>query len=183
MRSGSRRRRALILLSLALASGGLAASQVSGTVKRVEARVGRPLPVLVARHDLPAHSQLKAGDLAIREVPGRFVPRDALSTPGEVAGARTAVPLPAGGYVTAGALGGARREGGGLPGGHRAVEVAVAGGEPLAEQTGAGGRLSVLVSTEAHAGEGRTFLALQDVELLSLRPGGGSGDSGEEGGS
>jgi len=183
MRSGSRRRRALILLSLALASGGLAASQVSGTVRRVEARVGRPLPVLVARRDVPAHSQLRTGDLAIRQVPSRFVPRDALATPGEAAGARTAVPLPAGGYVTAGALGGSRREGGGLPGGQRAVEVAVAGGEPLAEQAASGARVDVVVSTEAHAGEGRTFLALQDVQLLALRPGTGSADSGDEGAS
>jgi pilus assembly protein CpaB len=163
-----RRRRALILLSLALASGGLAASRVSDTVGRVEARVGRPVPVLVARHELAPDSRLDAADLAVRQVPSRFAPRDALSSPAEAAGARTAVALPAGGYVTAGTLGGGDRRAG-LPRGQRAVEVAVAGGGPLADAAAPGTRVDVLVSTEA--GGGRTFLALQDVELLSVRPG------------
>jgi pilus assembly protein CpaB len=170
MSRGSRRRRALILLSLALASGGLAASRVSDTVQRVEARVGRPVPVVVARHELPSDSRLDPADLAVRQVPGRFAPRDALTSPAEAAGARTAVPLPAGGYITASALGGGGR-GGGLPRGQRAVEVTVAGGQPLADGAEPGTRVDVLVSTEV--GGGRTFLALQDVELLSLRPGAG----------
>jgi pilus assembly protein CpaB len=179
MSRGSRRRRGLILLSLALASGGLAASQVSDTVQRVEARVGRPVPVVVARHELAAGSRLDAGDLGVRAVPERFVPRDALSSPVEAAGARTAIPLPPGGYLTASALGGAaRRRGRGLPRGQRAVEVAVAGGGALADGAGPGTRVDVVVSTEPHAGGGRTFVALEDVELLSLRSGGGSADTG-----
>ena len=175
MTRGSRRRHALILLSLALASGGLAASQVSGTVQRVEARVGRPVPVVVARRELAANSRLDSGDLAVRDVPERFVPRDALSSPAEAAGARTAVALPPGGYVTASALGGAARRGAGsgLPKGERAVEVAVAGGAALSDGGGPGTRVDVVVSTEH-----RTFIALEDVELLSVRPGGGGGDSG-----
>jgi len=42
----------------------------------------------------------------------------------------------------------------------------------------------VLVSTEPREGGGRTFLALQSVELLSLRPGGagGSDAGGSDGG-
>jgi len=167
----ARRRRGLILLSLALASGGLAASRVSDTVERVEAQVGRPQPVVVARRELRAHARLDAGDLAVREVPARFVPGDALASPAEAVGARTAVPLAAGGYVTAGALGGPVRSRGGLPRGQRAVEVAVAGGGPLADGTAPGARVDVLVSTEGQEGSGRTFLALQDVQLLSLRPG------------
>jgi pilus assembly protein CpaB len=179
MSRAGRRRRALILLSLALASGGLAASQVSGTVQRVEARIGRPVPVVVARHELAAGSRLAAADLAVREVPERFVPRDALSSPAEAAGARTAIRLPSGGYLTASALAGeARRRGPGLPRGQRAVEVAVAGGGPLADGAGPGTRVDVVVSTEPHAGEGRTFVALQDVQLLALRSGGDSADAG-----
>jgi pilus assembly protein CpaB len=38
--------------------------------------------------------------------------------------------------------------------------------------------VDVVVSTEPHAGEGRTFVALQDVELLSVRSGGGDGETG-----
>jgi pilus assembly protein CpaB len=169
----TRRRRALILLSLALASGGLAASQVGETVDRVEARVGRPVPVVVARHEIAPDSRLDAGDLAVREVPDRFVPRDALASPGEATGARTSVPLPAGGYVTAGALGGAARRRGGLPRGQRALEVAVSGGQALAADAAPGTRVDVLVSTEGR----RTFLALQDVQLLSVRPHSGQGTS------
>lgn len=168
-----RRRRALILLSLALASGGLAASQVGQTVDRVEARVGRPVPVVVARHEIAPDSRLDAGDLTVREVPDRFVPRDALASPADAAGARTAVPLPAGGYVTAGALGGSTRRRGGLPRGQRALEVAVSGGEALTNDASPGTRVDVLVSTEGR----RTFLALQDVDLLSVRPHSGEGSA------
>jgi pilus assembly protein CpaB len=175
MSRGTRRRRALILLSLALASGGLAASRVSDTVERVEARVGRPVAVVVARRELAADSRLAPDDLAVRDVPSRFVPRDALESPAQAAGARTSVPLPAGAYVTAGALGSAARRGGGLPRGQRAVEVAVSGGGGLADDSAPGTRVDVLVSTEGR----RTFLALQDVELMSIRaqPGEGAADS------
>jgi pilus assembly protein CpaB len=168
----SRRRRALILLSLALASGGLAASRVNDTVERVEARVGRPVPVVVAKHSLGPDSRIDAGDLTVREVPGRFVPRDALASPAEATGARTAVALPAGGYLTAGALGGAAHRGGGLPRGQRALELRVSGGEALGE-AGPGTRVDVLVSTEGR----RTFVALQDVELLALRAQAGEGSA------
>jgi pilus assembly protein CpaB len=172
-----RRRRALLLLSLALASGGLAASQVRGTVQRVEARVGAPVPVVVARRDLPPDARLAPGDLAVREVPGRYAPRDAFDTPAQAAGARTAVALPAGGYVTAGSLRGASSGRGGraLRRGERAVEVSVAGGEALAVEAGPGAQVDVLVSSEAGSRGGRTVLALEDVELLGLRAGGGGG--------
>lgn len=168
----SRRRRALILLSLALASGGLAASRVNDTVERVEARVGRPLPVVVARHSLTPASRIDASDLAVRQVPRRFVPRDALASPAEATGARMAVALPAGGYVTAGVLGGAARRGGGLPRGQRALQLRVSGGEALGE-AGPGTRVDVLISTEGR----HTFLALQDVELLGLRAQAGEGSA------
>jgi pilus assembly protein CpaB len=88
------------------------------------------------------------------------------------------VPVPAGGYVTAGTLGAAARRGGGLPRGQRALEVAVSGGEALANDAAAGTRVDVLVSTEGR----RTFLALQDVELLSIRAQSGAGPGDEEGG-
>ena len=52
--------------------------------------------------------------------------------------------------------------------GERAVQVAVAGGDPLSQAGGPGARVDVLVSTEPRDGAGRTFLALEDVELLAL---------------
>ena len=64
------------------------------------------------------------------------------------------------------------------------MEVAVAGGEALAASA-PGARVDVLVSTDASQGPGRTLLALEDVELLDLRPagvgGGGAGFADPEG--
>jgi pilus assembly protein CpaB len=177
----ARRRRALLLLSLALARGGLAASLVRDRVERVQAQVGRPVPAVVARRDLPGDRDLSPRDLALREVPARFLPPDALAAPEEAIGLRTRAPLAAGSYVTPAVLQG-RPGDGGLRRGERALEVAVAGGEALGE-TGPGARVDVLVSTEPHSGAGRTELALEDVELLALREGTGAasapGDGGE----
>jgi pilus assembly protein CpaB len=180
-----RRRRALVLLSLALACGGLAASRVQSRERQVEAAVGQLVPALVTRADVGAGARLKASQLAVRRVPARFVPRDALATADEVAGQRLATALPAGSYLTASALdahAGGDREGPGAPirRGERSAEVAVAGGEGLAGAA-PGTRVDVLVTTESRSGTGgRTYLALQDVELLRARPAdpGGGGDGG-----
>jgi pilus assembly protein CpaB len=179
----ARRRRALVLLSLALACGGLAASRVESRQRQVEAAVGQLVPALVTRADVEAGARLKAGQLAVRQVPSRFVPRDALATPGEVAGQRLATALPAGSYVTASALDARRGRESATPGapirrGERSTEVAVAGGEGLAGAP-AGTRVDVLVTTESRSGAGgRTYLALQDVELLGIRPADAGGDAG-----
>lgn len=187
----TRRRRALLMLSLALAAGGLAASQVRGKVREVEARVGAPVPVVVAVAGLRADTQLDASRarrvLAVRRVPARYAPRDALASVGQAVGATTAVPVAAGSYLTPGQLGGGKgsssgRRGGPLRRGERAIEVSVAGGDALEESAAPGSLVDVLVSTEPREGGGRTFLALQSVELLSLRPGGGGGAAGGGGG-
>jgi pilus assembly protein CpaB len=166
-----RRRRGLVLLSLALASGGLAASQVRERERSVDARVGPLVPVVVAKRGIPADERLRPGDMAVERVPARFAPPDALGAPERLAGARTAVPVAPGAYVTAGLLQGATSAGGGGPlrPGERAVELAVGGGGALAP-AGPGSRVDVLVSTQPHDGAGRTFVALEDVVLLDLRP-------------
>lgn len=166
----SRRRRGLLLLCLALASGGLAASQMRERERSVEARVGPLVPVLVASRDLAADSEISAGAVGLRRVPARFVPPDALGSETEVAGARTAVAVSAGSYLTAGHFRAAASAGpGGTPlaRGERAVEVGVNGGEGLAELS-AGARVDVVVSTDSGAGGGRTFVALAGAELLGL---------------
>ncbi len=58
----------------------------------------------------------------------------------------------------------------------------MSGGGTTAE-LGAGSRVDVVVSTEAGAGGGRTFVALADVELLALRadPAGGYAEADAEG--
>lgn len=190
MSTRARRRRALVMLSLALCCGGLAASEVGGRVRDVERRVGAPVPILVAARDLTADSELARRDLAVREVPERYVPPGALSSAQEAAGARLAVPLAAGAPLTETQLGGdAGAAAGGtraLRRGERAIDVAVSGGAVLAESAGPGARVDVLVSTDQREGPGRSFLALEDVELLDLRTGAGGGAEsardGEEGG-
>jgi len=181
-----RRRRAVLLLALALACGGLAASQVSGRVAEVESAVGSPVAVVVATRDVAAGATLRKRDLAVREVPRRFVPPDALASPGDAVGLALAAPLASGSYVTAASIGpvggGGARAGGPAPGplrrGERAVEVAVAGGAALSSVASPGSRVDVLVSTEPAAGPGASFLALENVELLDGGGGGGGGGAG-----
>lgn len=179
----SRRRRAVLLLALALTAGGLAASRVHASVQEVESRVGAPVPVVVAeevvragtRFDPPAAERM----LGVEEVPERFVPPDALAAPTEAVGLRAAVPVAAGGYVTAGTLDAGTERGGGGPvlaPGERVVEVAVAGGASVGA-AGPGSRADVLITTGGDTGAGRTYVALQSVEVLDVR----SGDGGAAG--
>jgi pilus assembly protein CpaB len=176
------------MLSLSLACGGVAASEVGGRVRDVERRVGAPVPVIVAARNVEPDKELRRDDLTVHQVPARFVPPGAFDSPDQIAGARASVPLPAGSPITEAQLEGASgggpggaREPGGLRRGERAVEVAVSGGAALAAGSEPGARVDVLVSTDAREGPGRSFLALQDVELLDLRPGEGGGGSGAGG--
>jgi pilus assembly protein CpaB len=172
-----RRRRGLLLISLSLASGGMAASVVHDRVASVERRVGPLVTVAVAARDLAAGDRLRSRDIRLRRVPAAYVPRDALGpdalTPAALAGAgRAGVPVAAGSYLTAGLLGrGAARRSAALRPGQRAVEVAVAGGPALATAA-PGSRVDVVVSTEPRDGPGRTFVAIAGAELLALRPAG-----------
>jgi pilus assembly protein CpaB len=170
-----RRRRGLLLLALALASGALAASLVRDRVESVERRVGPLVPVAVAARDLHVGARLGPRDVAVRQVPAAYAPRRALASRAQAAGQTIGVPLTAGGYLTPEQLGGAEegRGAGGLRRGQRAVEIAVAGGGALESAAGPGSRVDVLVSTESSDGRGSTSVALEDVELLALRPAAG----------
>ena len=169
-----RRRRAALLLSLALACGGLAASQVAGRVREVDSRVGAPVPVLVTARDIASGRSLRAGDLEVRQIPERFVPPDALASAQEAIGSEVAAPIARGSYVTPATLAGRAEHGApsALRRGERAVEVGVSGAAELARAAGPGARVDVVVSTEEPEGAGRSFVALEDVELLDLRAGG-----------
>ena len=187
MTRSARRRRGAVLLALAVAAGGIASSRVERRERGIEAQVGAPVPVVVAAEDLRQGQRIgekeAGGALAVQRVPERFAPPDALAAPEDAIGATLAAPVAAGGYVTAGALaapGGDSPDGGGsaLAPGQRAVQVAVAGGEELAE-AGPGALVDVLVTSERAEGRGRTYLALEAVQLLSARPGGDSGTPAE----
>ena len=175
MTARARRRRAAVLTALALAAGGMASSSVHGRAAEIEQQVGPLVPALVARVDLRAGRRIGPSMLTLRQVPRRFAPPDALSGPEQAIGRRPGIPLTAGGYVTAAAFVTDGSDGHSGPAplarGQRSLEVAVAGGEAL-EGAPPGARVDVLVTTESRNGAGRTFLALQDVELLGLRAGG-----------
>jgi pilus assembly protein CpaB len=159
-----------LALSLALAAGGLAASEVHERERKVSEQLGPAVPVLVATRDLPAGARVSAAALAVRRVPVRFVPPDALASAAGLAGARPVVRVAAGGYVTAGVFqGSSTRHRGGrvVERGERAVTVGVSGAVGL----GAGARVDVLVSTESGAGGGRTQMTLAGAELLRLDSG------------
>jgi len=162
------RRRGLLVLCFALVCGGLGASQVHERERRAAATVGPLVPVVVAQRDLPADRRLGPRDLSIRHVPARFAPPDALGGAAELRGARTAAAVAQGGYVTSGVLGGGRASESALRPGERALELAVAGGGALATAE-PGARADVLVTSGREDGAGRTFVALENVELLGLR--------------
>jgi pilus assembly protein CpaB len=172
-----------LLLSVALASGGLAASQVHERERRAAERLGPTVDVLVAGRELAAGARVRRDAVGVRRVPARFVPPDALMSGAGVVGARVSVPVAAGGYLTAGLFEGSGRGGGeGVRRGERVVTVEVAGADADAGLA-PGARVDVLVSTEAGAG-GRTVMALAGAELVRLGAGpGGYEGAGSEGAS
>ena len=165
-----------MLAAGALACGALAAAQVHETVEEVESRTGHPIRVVVAKQDIPERVRLDrrrlARALTVREVPARYAPRDALAQPTHALGLETTVPVPVGAYLTASLLRDPRAAAAvpaaGVKRGQRLVEVAVTGGREL---TGGGvARVDVVVTKEGSSGGGRTFVALENAELVAARP-------------
>jgi pilus assembly protein CpaB len=179
----SRRRRAALLLGLAMVLGTLAATDVARREAALERRLGPPVPVLVARGELPPGTELSAAQVAVRRVPARYAPVAAFSSVAEVAGQRLAVPVSSGAYLSAGDVSEGPGPGGagGLRAGERVVDVVAVGSPDLVAP---GARVDVLVSRDGDEGDaGRTVLALEDVEVLNVAPvtgGGGSGGPGAD---
>ncbi len=167
----TRRRRAALLLGLALVLGVLAASDVARREARLREQLGPDVGVVVAREELARERELRSGDLALRRVPERYVPPDAVLVPDELIGRRLAAPVARHGFVTRSSL--ALDElaaGAPVRPGERAAEV-IALGSP--EVVVAGSRVDVLVTRERdEAGAGGAELALQDVEVLAAAPAG-----------
>jgi pilus assembly protein CpaB len=160
----SRRRRGAGLIGLALALGGLAASDVGRREAAVRAQLAPLVDVVVARSDLAPPRRLRAEDLALRRVPARYAPVGAASVPEEVLGRRLAAAVPRGAYLGAGQL---EDESAPRPArirrGERAVEVAGTGSAALVV---AGARVDVVVVPE----RGGARLALTGADVLSARP-------------
>jgi pilus assembly protein CpaB len=167
----SRRRRAALLVGLALVLGGLAASDVVRREAAVQAQLGPPVEVLVARADLPAGRRIGAGDLARRRLPRRYAPVGAATFPEALIGRRLGATVPRGGYLGAGQLApAATATGPAVRRGERAAEVVGLGSPALVVP---GARVDVLVTRDADADAGAaagTELALEDVEVVAVRP-------------
>lgn len=165
----TRRRRAALLLGLALVLGALAASDVGRREAALRAELGAPVDVVVARRALPAGRRLRLADLATKRIPARYAPADGVASAGALAGRRLSVPVPAGGALGPELLASpTARTGPALRRGERAAEV-LAAGDPTAVVPG--GRVDVLVTREgAEGAAGETRLALEDVEVLAAAP-------------
>jgi pilus assembly protein CpaB len=172
----SRRRRAILLLGLALVLGGLAWTDVARREAALDRRLGPTIAVVVARADLPAGRALRPGDLALRGIPARYAPSGAAQLPTELVGRRLAADVPRGGYLGAGQLARSTVAAGPpVARGERAADVVGVGSPGLVVP---GARVDVLVTRD----RGGTELALEDVEVLAARaaPEGGAPDDGGE---
>jgi len=167
----TRRRRAAALGGLALVLGGLAASDVAGREAALERRIGRAVPVVVARRALAPGTKLGAADLAVRQVPARYAPAGAFADPRAVVGLQVARAVPAGADLDAARIGDPAT--GGAPGprirrGERVAEVLAVG---AGAAVGPGSRVDVLITREGRgSAAGATTLALEAVEVLSAAP-------------
>ena len=176
----TRRRRAVLLLGLAVVLGALAASDVARREAGLRAQLGPPVAVVVARATLPAGRRLRAGDLALRHVPRRYAPAERPALPEELVGQRLAVPVSRHSAITPSLI-----DVGGPPGapvraGERAADV-LAVGSPAVVMPGA--RVDVLVTREGEGGSpAGAELALEDVEVLAAAAApAGSGGPREDG--
>ncbi|MBE2314678.1 hypothetical protein DVA67_001735 [Solirubrobacter sp. CPCC 204708] len=154
----TRRRRATVLLALALVLGALAATHMSRREAALREQLGPTVEVVVARRDLPAGRTVQLADLGVRNVPARYAPAGEPVFAAGLAGQKLAVPVPRGGAVTAELIERAPPESP-VERGERAVEIVATG------SVVAGTRVDVVVSTEKE-----TRLALQDVEVLAAKP-------------
>jgi pilus assembly protein CpaB len=171
----SRRARAAALLGLSAVCAGAAISLVNRYASDVRAQVGPLTPVVVAASDLPRGQNITPRALlerlTERRIPARFVPPDALRSTRDALGLRALARIPAGSYVGAAQLGPPQsRTRPALADGGRVVEVPVSGAATTGELVRPGVRVDVLVTSERGAGPPRTYLALQRVPLVGLRP-------------
>ncbi len=171
----SRRSRAIGFLGLAalcaIASASLAARYRGG----VEQSYGPTRTVVTVERELVAGKALDADDLrrqlGRREVPERFIPPDAIVSPGQMEGARPVASVPAGSYLLVSHLR-APAAAGRLPSRLSPIEVrvAAAGGLTRSRRPGAWAEVDVIAAREPGVGqEGRVVVLARAVPLLELR--------------
>jgi len=166
----TRRRRAAALLGLALLLGILAASDVAGREAALRRQLGPPVPIVVVARPLAAGDRIARAALAVRRVPERYAPRNALGDPGAAVGQRVTVAIAPGTDLDPAVLGTPgqpRTAGPVLRRGERAFDLAAVGA-PDAIQPGA--RVDVLVTYDGPGGgPGATRIALEGAEVLEAQ--------------
>jgi pilus assembly protein CpaB len=176
----TRRRRAAVLLGLALLLGTLSATHMSRREAALNAQLGPLEQVVVARGDLPAGRRLALSDLGVRSLPARYAPPGDPAFAAALAGQKLAGPVQAGTPVSGDLL--VRRPvtpEASIERGQRAVDL-VATGSPQAVVAGA--HVDVLVTTERRDRvQGATRIALEDVEVLAARAAASDGDDDGDG--
>ncbi len=165
----TRARRALLLGGLAVVLGSLAATDVAGREAALRRALGPPVPVVVARADIPVGAPITRRALAVRRLPGRYAPAAAFRDPSEVLGARAGVAIPAGTDLQPALLAGAGQAGGPAPAraGERVARIVAVG---AARELAPGTLTDVLITRDGPGGVARTRLALRGAEVLSSAP-------------
>lgn len=172
----TRRRRAALLLGLALVLGALAAGDVGRRERALAQGLGPSVPVVVARDALLPGRPVRSGELTTRRVPRRYAPADRVGNVAEVVGLRPRLAVPPGSDVSVPML----DDGAGpdLRPGERIADIVAIGDRRLVRP---GSRVDLLVTRDDERAEGSTRLALEDAEVLSTGPApseGGDGDGG-----
>ncbi|MDO9409701.1 RcpC/CpaB family pilus assembly protein [Patulibacter sp.] len=158
----SRRRRAALLLGLALVLGALAAGDVGRRERALASGLGPSVPVVVARTALEPGRAVGRSDVTVRRVPRRYAPADRIGAVGEIVGQRPRLAVPPGADVSVPML----DDGAGpqLRPGERIADI-VAIGDP--QQVRPGGRIDLLVTRGSDGAEGTTRLALENAEVVT----------------
>jgi pilus assembly protein CpaB len=169
--------RACALGGLAIALGGIAASDVADREAALRRRLGPLEPVLYARAAIERGAVIRRGDLATRRVPGRYAPRAALAAAAQAQGARAAVDIPAGGDVAAAMLA-IDDAGGPLTAAsprERVVRV-VAIGSPA--ELAPGSRADVIATADSQRGGQGAGVVLRGATVVEASPAGGESEGG-----
>jgi pilus assembly protein CpaB len=164
----TRRRRAAVLLGLALLLGTLSATHMARREAALRAQLGPVADVVVARDDLAAGHTLELSDLGVRALPARYAPPGEPVFAAALAGRKLAVAVPKGGAVSTVLLQQRpRTPESAIARGQRAVDVVATGS---AQAVVAGAHVDVLVTTERRdRTSGATRVALEDVEVLASK--------------
>lgn len=169
-----RQRRGLLLLLLSAVAAALAVVTVVQYTADVAAQLGPRRPVVVVVRDVPAYALLAPDDVEVRQVPVVFAPPSALSSPGQLDGRVSPVPLPPGTFLQDAALVPEPA----LDAGQRAVTVLAGGEQSLGYTLAVGDVVDVIVGYPRRTGDDALArVELAQVPVLAVRPA-GEGDPG-----